>query len=150
MGQTRAAVTSTLPAVVRRVLVVDDSDLWRRSVRSIFEAQAFWQIVGEAADGWDAIEQVERLDPGLVLLDVALPRLNGIETAGRLLERTRAPKILFMSAHTSPDIADAALATGAHGYLLKGDAGGELLRAMETVARGKRFVSTKLAGRFPA
>ena len=143
-------MTSTLPAAMRRVLVVDDSDLWRRSVRSIFEAQALWQIVGEASDGWDAIEQVERLDPGLILLDVALPRLNGIETAGRLLERTPAPKILFMSAHTSPDIADAALATGAHGYLLKGDAGGELLQAMEIVARGKRFVSTKLAGRFPA
>ena len=143
-------MTSTLPAVVRRVLLVDDSDLWRRSVRSIFEAQALWQIVGEASDGWDALEQVERLDPGLILLDVALPRLNGIETAGRLLERAPAPKILFMSAHTSPDIAEAALATGAHGYLLKGDAGGELLRAMEIVARGKRFISTKLAGRFPA
>jgi DNA-binding NarL/FixJ family response regulator len=143
-------VTSTIPAVVRRVLLVDDSDLWRRSIRSIFEAQSFWQIVGEASDGWDAIEQVERLDPGLILLDVALPRLNGIETAGRLLERTRAPKILFMSAHTSPDIADAALATGAHGYLLKGDVGSELLRAMEIVARGKRFVSTQLAGRLLA
>ena len=129
------------------MLLVDDSDLWRRSVRSIFQAQDLWKIVGEASDGWDAIEQVERLEPDLILLDVALPQLNGIETAGRLLERTRAPKILFMSAHTSPDIADAALATGAHGYLLKGDAGGELLNAMEIVVRGKRFVSTQLAGR---
>ncbi len=143
-------MTSTVRAVVRRVLLVDDSDLWRRSVRSIIETQDFWQIVGEASDGWDAIEQVERLDPGLILLDVALPRLNGIETAARLLERTPAPKILFMSAHTSPDIADAALATGAHGYLLKGDAGSELLRAMEIVALGKRFVSSQLAGRLLA
>ena len=140
-------MTSTLPAVVRRVLLVDDSDLWRRSIRSIFQAQDLWKIVGEASDGWDAIEQVERLEPDLILLDVALPQLNGIEAAGRILERTHAPKILFMSAHTSPDIADAALATGAHGYLLKGDAGGELLNAMEIVVRGKRFVSTQLAGR---
>jgi DNA-binding NarL/FixJ family response regulator len=128
-------------------LVVDDSDLWRRSVRSILQAQQLWTIVGEAADGWEALQEIETHQPDLILLDVTLPRLNGIETARRILEREAAPKILFMSAQSSWDIAEAALATGAHGFLFKGDAGSDLLRAMKIVAEGGRVVSPQMVAR---
>jgi DNA-binding NarL/FixJ family response regulator len=138
---------STASAVSRRVLVVDDHDAWRRAVLSWLRTYSAWEIVGEAADGVEAIEKAEALEPDLILLDVMLPRLNGIEAARHILARDTPPKVLFMSTHGSWEVAEAALRTGGHGYLVKGDAGRELLRAMEIVAEGGRFVSPRLAGR---
>ena len=138
---------STASPVSRRVLVVDDHDAWRRAVLSLLRTHSPWEIVGEAANGVEAIEKAEALTPDLILLDVMLPRLNGIEAARHILGREMPPKVLFMSTHGSWEVAEAALRTGAHGYLVKGDAGRELLRAMEIVAEGGRFVSPRLAGR---
>ena len=138
---------STASAVSRRVLVVDDHDAWRRAVLSWLRTYSAWEIVGEAVDGVEAIEKAEALAPDLILLDVMLPRLNGIEAARHILARDAPPKVLFMSTHGSWEVAEAALRTGGHGYLVKGDAGRELLRAMEIVAEGGRFVSPRLAGR---
>ena len=105
-----------------------------------------WQVVGEAADAPDAIQSAQALRPDVILLDVELGALNGIETARRILAVDPGSKILFVSAHRSWDIAGAALSTGARGYLLKSDAGHELLPALETVVRGGRFISAGLLG----
>jgi CheY-like chemotaxis protein len=106
-----------------------------------------WQVVGEAADAPDAIQSVQALRPDVILLDVELGVLNGIEAARRILAVDPDSKILFVSAHRSWDIAGAALSTGARGYLLKSDAGHELFPALETVVRGGRFISARLLGR---
>jgi len=140
-------VTSRADAHARRVLVVDDHEAWRRAVLSMLRTYSSWDIVGEAADGVEALQKVETLAPGLILMDVMLPRMNGIESAKHILARNPAPKVLFMSTHASWDVAEAALTTGAHGYVIKGDAGLQLMRAMEIVAGGGRFVSPRLGGR---
>ena len=140
-------MSSTLPADMRRVLIVDDHESWRRTLRLMLLRDEVWQIAGQALDGVEAIEKVDTLKPGLILLDVGLPRMNGIEAARKILERDAAAKILFLSAYGAWDIAEAALTTGAHGYVLKIDAPHQVARAMEIVAEGGRFVSPRLGGR---
>jgi DNA-binding NarL/FixJ family response regulator len=129
---------------------VDDFDAWRRFVFTMVQQESNWQIVGEAADGLEAVQRAEELQPDLILLDIDLPKLNGIEAARQIRERVPNAKILFLTQHDSSDIAAEALSTGASGYILKSDAGNELPRAVEAVSRGNRFVSRKLRGQIPA
>ena len=124
-----------------RVLIVDDSELWRRKLRSTIEANGRWLLVAEAADGASAVEQARALRPDLTLLDVTLPSLNGVEAAQRILAENPASRILFLSDHHSHQIVDAAIATGARGYVVKVDAARELLTAMEAVVGGRSFTS---------
>ena len=130
-----------------RVLVVDDFDPWRRHVASTLGESDRWRIVGEAADGPDAIQKAADLRPDLILLDVGLPTLNGIEAARRILARDPNLKILFVSEHQSWEIAEAALCTGARGYICKSDSGRELLPAMDAIVEGRRFVAARFGGR---
>jgi len=103
-----------------RVLVVDDFEPWRRFVCSTLEQQRKdVEIVGESSDGWEAIEQAEELHPDLIMLDVGLPTLNGIETARRLRRLSPCSKILFVSQESSPEVIEEALRTGAEGYVVK-------------------------------
>jgi len=104
------------------------------------------QIIGEASDGFEAVQQAQELQPDLILLDIGLPTLSGIEAARRIREVSPASKILFVSENRSADIAEEALSTGAAGFVVKSDAGGELLPAVDTVLQGKRFLSTSLTG----
>ena len=124
-----------------RVLIVDDSEPWRRRICSAIEANGRWLLVAEAADGASAVEQARALRPDLILLDVSLPSLDGIAAAQRILAENPASRILFLSAHQSCEIVDAAIATGARGFVVKADAGGELLTAMEAVVDGRSFTS---------
>jgi DNA-binding NarL/FixJ family response regulator len=133
--------------VIHRVLVVDDFAPWRQHVLSTLQNTSDWQVVGEAADGPDAINKALALRPDLILLDVGLPTVNGIEAARRILARNPNLRILFVSEHQSWDIAEAALCTGARGYICKSDAGRELLPAMETIVGGQRFVAARFGGR---
>ena len=132
---------------MHRILVVDDHARWRRVIRSLLANSPQWQVVGEAADALDAIRHADALRPDLILLDVELGARNGIDAAREIVAADPDAKILFVSAHRSWDIAGAALTTGARGYLLKLDAGQELLTALETVGRGRRFISARLLGR---
>jgi DNA-binding NarL/FixJ family response regulator len=129
------------------VLVVDDFEPWRRHVASTLGESSRWRIVGEAADGPDAIEKAADLRPDLILLDVGLPSLNGIEAARRILAQQSTLKILFVSEHQSWEIAEAALCTGARGYLCKSDSGRELSPAMNVIVDGGRFVAERFGGR---
>src|SRR4029079_15493275 len=99
----------------------------------------------EASDGTDAVRQARALSPELVLLDVSLPSLSGIEAAKRILAHNPDARILFLSEHRSPDIVEAALGTGPCGYVLKSSSGTELLPAMEAAVGGGRFISATLA-----
>jgi CheY-like chemotaxis protein len=127
-----------------RVLVVDDYERWRIYIRSTLQKTAQWQIVGEATDGFNAIEKAQELNPDIILLDVGLPSLNGIQAARQILDRNPSARVLFVSEHRASDIAEAALNTGACGYVLKSDAARELLPAMQAAVEG-RFVGARLA-----
>jgi len=127
-----------------RILVVDDFERWRRFVSNTLQSQPELEIIGEAANGLVAVQKVEELHPDLLLLDIGLPVLNGIESARRIQNLSPKSKVLFISEHQSVDIAKAALSAGGHGYLAKSDAGSELLPAIRAVLQGKRFASTSL------
>jgi DNA-binding NarL/FixJ family response regulator len=127
-----------------QILLVEDFEPWRRFYRLALEKWAEFQVIAEASDGLEAVDQARQLQPDLILLDIGLPALNGIEAARRIREISPASKILFVSENRSPDIVGEALSTGAIGYLLKSDAAGELLRAVNAVLKGKRYVSGSL------
>jgi DNA-binding NarL/FixJ family response regulator len=129
-----------------RVLIADDYEGWRRQVRLLFKARPQWQIIAEATDGREAVEKAEELKPDLILLDIGLPSLNGIEAALRIRQVSPRSKTLFLSLHNSPDVVQAALDTGALGYVRKTDAQSELLPAVDAVLRGQRYVSRGLKG----
>jgi len=129
-----------------RILVVDDFEAWRRFYCSALQKQREFQVVGEVSDGLEAVHQAEELQPDLILLDIGLPTLNGIEAARRIRQVAPASKILFVSENRSADIAQEALSTGATGYVVKSDAAHELLYAVNAVLDSKKFVSDSLAG----
>jgi DNA-binding NarL/FixJ family response regulator len=129
-----------------RILLGDDFEAWRRFYCSTLQKQSEFQVVGEVSDGLEAVHQARQLQPDLILLDIGIPTLNGIEAARRIREVSAASKIIFVSENRSADIVEEALSTGAGGYVVKSDAGRELLSAVNAVLEGKRFVSDSLAG----
>lgn len=130
-----------------RVLVVDDHECWRRLTSATLQKDLpESNVVGEASHGWQAIQLAQQLQPDLVVLDIGLPQLNGIEVARRILDQSPTSRILFMSENRSADIAEAALSTGACGYVVKSDAGKELLLAVKTILAGNRYVGASVAG----
>jgi DNA-binding NarL/FixJ family response regulator len=122
-----------------RILVVDDFIPWLRFVRSLLEISKGLLVFAEAADGLEAVQKAKELQPDLILLDIVLPKLNGIEAARQI--RTVAPnsKIIFVSDEAMADVVDEAISLGALGYVVKTRAVGELLRAIEVVLQGGRF-----------
>ena len=130
------------------VLLVDDYEPFRRFVVTALGAQSQLRILREVSDGAEAVQKAKELQPDLILLDIGLPRLNGIEAARRIREVAPTSKILFVSENRSTDVAEEALNTGAFGYVVKSDANSELLPAIKTVLQGKRFISASLAGHF--
>jgi len=125
-----------------RILVVDDFDPWRQHICSMLQTQPEMQVVGEASDGLEAVHIAEELKPDLILLDIGLPSLNGIEAAKRLCQRVPDMKILFITHNNDPEMARAALSNGAQGYVLKTDAGRELLHVITACLGGEKFVSS--------
>jgi DNA-binding NarL/FixJ family response regulator len=138
----RALSTSSV-----RVLVVDDYDAWRRHICLVLKTQKEIQVIAEARDGLEAVQKAQELRPDLILLDIGLPTLNGIEAARRIRNLSPQSKVLFITQETSADIVLGALATGAAGYVVKTDVRTELLTALEAVSRGEKYVSTRLADR---
>lgn len=133
-----------------RVLVVDDYEPWHRFYATALQKQSDLQIIARVSDGLEAVQQAQELQPDLILLDVGLPTLNGIEAALRIGGVSPASKILFVSENCSADIVAAALSNGAGGYVVKSDAASELLPAIKAVLEGKRFVSRSVTGQVPA
>jgi DNA-binding NarL/FixJ family response regulator len=129
-----------------RVLVVDDYEPLRHLFVATLGRKPELQVIGELSDGLDAVLRARELQPDLILLDIGLPTLNGIEAARRIREQSPESKILFLSENRSWAIVEEALRTGAGGYVLKSDAGNELLPAVEAVLQGKQFVSSSLSG----
>jgi len=137
---------AALEGSTARIIVVDDYDPFRRFICSTLRKRPELQIVGEVSDGLEAVQKAEELQPDLIVLDIGLPSLNGIEAARRIRILSPKSKILFVSQESSADMVQEALASGALGYIVKADAGKELLTAVNAVLRGDRFVGNRFAG----
>jgi len=129
-----------------RVLAVDDFESFRRFAASQLGKRPELRIVGEASDGSEAVQKAEELQPDLILLDIGLPKLNGIEAARRIRKCSPASKILFLSQDSSIETVQAALETGAVGYIVKSDGGRELLPAVDAILRGEHYSGSRFAG----
>jgi DNA-binding NarL/FixJ family response regulator len=133
-----------MPLPTVGVLVVDDYEPFRRFVRSTLETKPELIIVGYASDGAAAVRQAEKLKPQLILLDIGLPTLNGIEAARQIRQVAPESKIIFVTQESSAEMIQKAFRVGAMGYVMKSRAGTDLLHAIETVLSGKQFLSSHL------
>jgi DNA-binding NarL/FixJ family response regulator len=129
-----------------RILVVDDFDLLQLFVADSVEDQPDIQIIGVASDGLEAVQKAEELEPDIILLDIGLPKLNGIEAARQIRNLAPRSKILFSSANSDQCAVRAAFSVGGCGYLVKSDAAADLLPGIKAVALGEQFVSSSLMG----
>jgi DNA-binding NarL/FixJ family response regulator len=126
--------------------VVEDSEEFRKFICSTLGERPELQVVGEVTDGLQAIQKAEELQPDLIVLDIGLPSLNGIEVARQIRKLSPKSKILFVSQESSAEVVREALATGANGYVVKMDAGSELLIGVSAVLRADQFVSKRFSG----
>jgi DNA-binding NarL/FixJ family response regulator len=134
-----------MPASSVQVLVAEDYTAFRRYLVSTLHSRADLQVVCEVADGSEAVQKARELQPDLILMDIGLPSLNGIEAARRIRSVSPNSKILFVSENRSSDVIEEALRTGALGYVVKSDAARDLLPAVEAVLQGKKFVSASVS-----
>jgi DNA-binding NarL/FixJ family response regulator len=130
-----------------RVLVVEDHEQFQQFICSTLETSPELQVIGRVSDGLDAVQRAEELQPDLIVLDIGLPTLSGIEAARRIRKLSPQSKIIFLTQESSADVVREALNLGAKGYVLKGNAGSELLAAVEAVRWGGEFVGRGLPGR---
>jgi DNA-binding NarL/FixJ family response regulator len=124
-----------------RILVVDDHAVVRRGVRSLLESQVGWEVCGEATSGRDAVEQSRRLRPDVVVMDLSLPELNGLEATRQILKDAPATEVLVLTMHQSEELARDVLQAGARGYVLKSDADENLIKAVETLRQHRPFLT---------
>jgi CheY-like chemotaxis protein len=147
MGNVDVVELPTSRPTTVRILVVDDYEPWCRFVRSKLREQPGLEVIGEAADGLDAVRKAQQLQPHLIVLDIGLPALNGIEAARRIRKLSPDSKILFLSENREWYIAKEAISIGGRGYVIKSDAPTNLLPAIEVVLQGKLFLSDTLPSR---
>jgi DNA-binding NarL/FixJ family response regulator len=130
-----------------RVFVTDDHAIVRDGLKAILEQQPSMEVVGEAADGREAVKLIETLRPDVVLMDIAMPGLNGVEATRQVRKAVPRAKILILSAYGDQDYVYDLLHAGASGYVLKAAAAVELLTAIEVIARGECYLSPAIADR---
>ena len=128
-----------------RILVADDHEIVRRGTVSLLEGEPGWEVVGEATDGQDAVEKVRQLKPDIVVLDVGMPALNGLEAARQILREVPDTKILVLTVHESEQVVREVLDAGARGFLLKTDAARDLVAAIDALRKNKTFFTSKVA-----
>ena len=116
-----------------RILLVDDFAPWRKYVVSILRERQCFVVVGEASDGQEATKKATELQPDLILMDIAMPKMNGIEAARRIRDTSPNSKILFFSVEIADEIAEAALAVGGQGYMVKREVRAKLLPAIDNL-----------------
>src|SRR5512136_1721020 len=129
-----------------RTIIADDHHLVRQGLRALLEKAGDIEVVAEAADGQEALDLVERLLPDVLVLDIAMPHLNGVEAVGRLSGLEVKTRALILSMYADETLVRQALRNGAKGYLLKRAVSDELLLAVRAVGRGDTFLSPEVAG----
>jgi DNA-binding NarL/FixJ family response regulator len=129
---------------MNRVLVVDDHAVLRRGIQSIVRAWPGWEIAGEAGSGEEAVRLNSQLKPDIILMDISMPGMGGLEATKIICQQQRDAKILLLTLHDSIEWVRTAFQAGARGYLLKSDTEAELMRALEAVASNKVYASPRL------
>lgn len=131
-----------------RILLADDHKIFRDGLKSCLAEETSWKVVGEADHGGQAVEETERLKPDLVVMDIAMPELNGVDAARQILstENPHRPTLLVLSSYSDPEFVTEVLRVGASGYVLKSAAFDELVSAIKTVTSGKIYLSPEIAG----
>jgi DNA-binding NarL/FixJ family response regulator len=129
-----------------RIFLADDHDLVREGVACLLSREPDIEVVGAAGNGRDAVAMVVKLKPDLVVCDVAMPQLNGVDATRRILESHPSIKVLALSQQSDPRSISRMMLAGASGYVLKGSSYQELLDAIRTVMTGERFLSPSVAG----
>jgi DNA-binding NarL/FixJ family response regulator len=126
-----------------RLLVADDHEVVRRGLKALLEAQPGWEVTAEAADGREAVAKTKELKPDVSVLDLSMPLLNGLE-ATRHIRKASETKVLILTVHDADPVIHEVLDAGAQGYVLKSDAGRDLVAAVEAVSRNKTFFTSKV------
>lgn len=127
-----------------RILIADDHELVRRGVRTLLEAEPGWSVVAEASDGQEALEKAKETKPEIVVLDISMPRLSGLETARRFKSMFPQVKVLMLTVHDSERLALEVLNAGARGYVTKSDTARDLVNAIEALRRDKTFFTARV------
>ena len=135
------ATASSKPGKTLRILVADDHDLMRRGLTSLLESHPGWSVCAEAHTGREAISQAEELKPDIVILDITMPELNGVEAARRILKASPNTEILVLSVHYSDQLICDILDAGVRGYIVKSDSDRDLVIAVEALANHKPFLT---------
>ncbi len=133
-----------------RVLIVEDHPIVRRGMRSLLASQPDFQVIWEAADAYEALQKVTELSFDVILMDMSLPGLNGIEITCIIKQLSPRSEVLFVSQHAMPGMIAEALNAGGRGYVVKSDAGRELIEAVRTVAQHTRFLSSSCMSMLPS
>jgi DNA-binding NarL/FixJ family response regulator len=128
-----------------QILIADDHEVVRQGVRALLEAHGEWTVGGEAVTGREAVTMATQLRPDVVILDVAMPEMNGLEAARQIRRALPTAKILVLTVHEIDQLAQEFIDAGVHGYLLKADTGRMLVDAVKTVLRGEKFFTPRLA-----
>ena len=125
-----------------RILIVDDHAVVRRGIRSLLESQPGWEVAGEATTGREAVEQAGRLQPDVIVMDLSLPELNGLEATRQILKESPRAEVVVLTMHHSEELAHDVLQAGARGYVLKSDADQCLVAAIESLREHKPFLTS--------
>ncbi len=128
-----------------RILIADDHEVARRGIRALLESHAGWEVCGEAKDGRETVELANSLKPDLILLDIGMPNLNGLEAARQILAVSPDVAILILTMHDSDQVVREVLRAGARGFLLKSDAGRDLVAAVEALQLQRTFFTTRVS-----
>jgi DNA-binding NarL/FixJ family response regulator len=136
---------SNSPKKKRKILIADDHEIVRGGVRNLVESQPGYVCCGEARSGREAVRMAEEMQPDVAIVDVTMPELNGIEAARQILKLCPRTKVLVFTVHDAEQVVVEIFRIGAHGYVLKSDAGGQLLQAIECVLGGKHFFSSRIS-----
>jgi len=127
-----------------RILVADDHAVVRRGLRALLQAHTGWEVCGEAATGRETVEKVKQLKPDVVVLDISMPELNGLDAARKILKEAPQTEVLVLTMHSSEELASEVLRAGARGYVLKSDADTDLVTAVEALLQHKPFLSSNV------
>jgi len=127
-----------------RIVIADDHEVVRKGLRAILEGHPGWEVCGEAADGRSAVEKSEELHPDIVVVDIGMPQLNGLEATRQILKNQPEIKVLVLSVYESEQLVEEVLDAGARGYVLKSDASRDLVRAIEELQRNHTFFTSRV------
>ena len=122
-----------------RILIVDDHEVVRQGVRTILRARPHWEVVGEAANGKQSLEQAKKLDPDVIIMDITMPEMSGIEATREIAKMRLRSAVLIFTMHESKNLAETVREAGARGFVLKSHAARDLLEALESLLNGGTF-----------